>query len=433
MNHKTVAKNAFWIIGCRVIQAALNLIIAMISARYLGPSNYGLINYAASVVAFVVPIMYLGINNILVQELLSQPKKEGEILGTSITLSFLSAILCMIGVFSFVSIANAGERDTILISALYSILLLFQSVDLIQYWFQAKLLSKYTSLAMLASYIMVSGYKIYLLVTQKSVFWFALSNAFDYFLIAAFLLAIYRKLGGQKLTFSFSLAKHLLSKGRYYIVSSLMVTIFAQTDKIMIKLMLGESEVGYYSAAVVCAGMTSFIFSAIIDSMRPMIFEKKLVDQTEYELNITRLYAIVIFLSLLQSVGMTIFSKYIILILYGNAYLPAISALRIIVWYTTFSYLGSVRNIWILAESKHQYLWIINLSGALVNIGLNWILIPLLGIDGAAVASLITQIFTNIIIGYMIKPIRYNNKLMLEAFRWKNLLKLTEHLPKFRK
>ena len=75
--------------------------------------------------------------------------------------------------------------------------------------------------------------------------------------------------------------------------------------------------------------------------------------------------------------------------------------------------MGSVRNIWILAEDKQKYLWIINLSGALTNVILNAILIPLLGGVGAALASLITQVFTNVVIGFLIKPILHNNKLML--------------------
>ena len=195
----------------------------------------------------------------------------------------------------------------------------------------------------------------------------------------------------------------------------------------MIKLMLGESEVGYYSSAVACAGITTFIFAAIIDSMRPVIFEKKIVDKEEYELSISKLYSIIIYLSLLQSIFITVFSKYIILILYGNAYIPAISSLRIIVWYTTFSYLGAVRNIWILAENKHRYLWMINLSGALANIILNAMLIPLFGIEGAAIASLVTQFFTNVIIGYIIKPIRYNNRLMVKALNIKYLLQSTKY------
>lgn len=415
MNKNRVLKNASWIIGIQVVKSLLGLVISMLTARFLGPSNFGLINYAASIVAFVSPIMYLGLTGVLVQEIVNRPENEGKILGTAISLSFFSSLLCIGGVIAFVNIANKGERDTIIVCALYSILLIFQSLEMIVYWFQAKLLSKYSSLVSLIAYLIVSAYKIFLLAAKKSIYWFAVSNALDYMIIAVCLLIVYRKLGGQKLRFSFADAKRMLSKSRYYIVSNMMIAIFAQTDRIMLKLMIDDAATGYYSAAVTCAGMTGFIFSAIIDSFRPIIFDNKKTDERQYENNMCRLYSIIIYLSLLQSVVITVFSKLIIHILYGSAYAPSINALRLIVWYTTFSYLGSVRSIWILAEDRQKYLWVINLSGAAANITLNYFLIPVMGIMGAALASLITQIFTNVIIGFIIKPIRYNNTLMFRA------------------
>lgn len=423
-----VAKNAGWIIVCKVVQSLLSLVIGSLTARYLGPSNYGLINYASSIVAFVVPIMYLGINNVLVQELITHENEEGEVIGTSITLSACSAVLCIVGVAFFVLFVNASERDTIIVSILYSILLIFQSFDLIQYWFQAKFLAKYTSITMLVVYVIVSAYKAFLLITAKSVYWFALSSAIDYFLIAAILMIIYKKLGGQKLSFSFSAAKRIFSKSKYYIVSSLMVTIFAKTDSVMIKLMISNEANGYYSAAVTCAGVTGFVFAAIIDSARPSIFESENVSVELFEKNVVRLYSVIIYFSLLQCIGITVFAKLMVYIIYGKSYFDAVAPLRIIVWYTTFSYLGSVRNIWILAEQKQQYLWIINLSGALANVALNFVLIPVLGINGAAIASLITQIFTNVIVGFIIKPIRRNNYLMLKGLNPKNIVELAKKI-----
>jgi O-antigen/teichoic acid export membrane protein len=110
-----------------------------------------------------------------------------------------------------------------------------------------------------------------------------------------------------------------------------------------------------------------------------------------------------------------LFAGVIIRILYGASFHQAVSALRIVVWYTTFSYLGAVRNIWILAEGKQRYLWMINLSGAVANVLLNAGLIPEMGVNGAALASLVTQIFTNVVVGFLIEPIRKNNVLMLRG------------------
>lgn len=411
-----IVKNASWIIASKVAQSIIGLVISMLTARFLGPSNYGLINYAESVVSFLTPVMSLGFSHVLVQELTNHPEEEGKILGTSILLSLFSSFACICGILIFTFIADMNEPLTHLVVGLYSLLLIVYAFDLLHYWYQAKLMSKYTAIVSFFAYVIVACYKVFLLIVKASVALFAVSNVIDYLIISVALLIIYKKLGGQKISFSSEIGKRMFNKSKHYIVSSLMVTIFAQTDKIMAKQMINEEAVGYYSAAIRCAGMTSFVFTAIIDSFRPVIFShKKENDIIGYEKNIERLYCVIIYLSLAQSIAMTIFSGLIINVLYGNQYQQSVLALQILVWYTTFSYLGSVRNIWILGENKQKYLWILNLGGALMNIILNLIFINIWGIYGAAAASLLTQFFTNVIMNYIVWPLRHNNTLILKS------------------
>ena len=126
MQNNKVVKNATWIIICHIVQAVLNLIVNMFVARYLGPSNYGLISYAASIVAFVVPIMQLGFNAILVQEFVNQPEKEGEILGSAILMNIIAAFVSICLVLVFVLVMNGNEKETIIVCILYSLNLIFQ-------------------------------------------------------------------------------------------------------------------------------------------------------------------------------------------------------------------------------------------------------------------------------------------------------------------
>lgn len=423
-----IANNAVWIIAGHLAKAVLAFVISMLTARYLGPSNYGLISYAASIVAFVTPIMNLGFSNVLVQELTNYPDEEGKIIGTSVLFSLVSSIACIVGVCTYTCIADAGEYTTNIVTALYSLLLIFQAFELVQYWFQAKLLSKYMAVISFFAYGIVSAYKFTLLVVGAEVYLFALSNSLDSCLMAILLFVAYKKLGGAKLSFSLRVGKRMFHSSKHYIVSSLMVTVFAQTDKIMLKAMVNEAAVGYYSAAITCAGIAAFVFGAIIDSFRPSIFlHKKLEDVVGYEKSIQRLYGIIIYLALSQSVVMTVLAPKIILILYGEGFIPAVLALQIVVWYTTFSYMGSVRNIWILSENKQKYLWILNLGGALMNILLNALLIPEFGIYGAAFASLVTQIFTNVIMNVIVWPLRHNNLLILKGLNPKLILELIKH------
>lgn len=413
--YKKVFNNISWILFCRIAQSAIALIINLISARYLGPSNFGLLSYASSVAAFVAPLAKLGLRHVLVAELVSQPEREGQILGTSLLMSVMSSFLCIIGCAAFVHVANAGETDTLIVCLLYSISLICEVLEMIQYWFQAKLLSKYMAVTSLVAYLITALYKVFLLATGKSIYWFAVSHALDYFIISTVLLIIYRRLGGQKLSFSASLGKQLFKRSKYYIVSSMMVTIFAQTDKIMIKMMIGNTENGFYATAVSCAGMTAFVFLALIDSFSPVIYESRKKSYRKFEKNVSVLYSIIIYTALIQSTVLTIFAKPIVGLLYGADYTPAASLLQIVTWYTTFSYLGSARGIWVLAENKQKYLWSINLAGALLNVVGNYFLIPILGASGAAIASVVTQFFANVGMCIILKPMRPTAKLMLRA------------------
>lgn len=419
-----IFKNASWIMACSILQALMSLVIGMISARYLGPGNYGLISYASSIVTFIVPVVQLGLRNTLVQEIVASPDKDGEILGTTLISTVVCSLFGIIGIISFVSIVNRGEKETIIVCALYSVSLIFQMTQMIQYWFQAKLISKYISITSLCAYILVSAYKIYLLISEKNIYWFSITNAFDYLLISIILLIIYKIIGGRKLTYSFTRFKALFSKSKYYIVSGMMINVFSQTDKIMLKLMLGDAETGFYSAAITCTTMTSFVFTAIIDSFRPVIFENKISDEDKYEKNIKRLYSVIIYTALIQSVVLTVFSGFIINIFYGPEYSAASSILRVVTWYGAFSYMGSVRNIWMLAEEKQKYLWIINLSGATLNVACNFVFIQIWGAEGAALASVITQFFTNFILCLIIKPIRPCFSIIIKSMNPKLILEI---------
>jgi len=408
-------QNAKWIIGCKVVQAILQLIIGMLTARYLGPSNYGLINYAASVTAFLAPFMQLGLQATLVQEYIVYPEENQEILGTSLVMTLCSGFLSMLGVIGFSLVANWGETTTIIVCALYSISLICQAGELVQYWFQARMLSKYSSLAMLGSYVVVSAYKIYLLASGQSVYWFALTHAVEYGISGIIMFVAYWRIGGQRLQFSRKRAKDLFSRSRYYILASLMITVFSNTDHIMLKLISGNAENGFYTTAITCTCVANFLYYGIVDAARPAILESRHQSTGKFDKYMAGLYSVIIWMSLVQSLVFTVLAEPIVLFLYGREYLAAVPVLQIIVWQIPFSYIGTVRNIWILGVDQHHILWKVNLCGALANVLLNAIMIPVWGACGAAFASVLTQFFTNVVTGFLMPQLRQNNWLMVKS------------------
>lgn len=413
--NKTVA-NAAWIMGEKIMRMIISLLLIPLTARYLGPSNYGLLSYANSFIAFFAAFCNLGINSLLVKELVDYPQKEGQVLGTAIVLRIISSMLSAITIVFLVSVIDRNEPITVLVVALCSVGLLFQACNVFQYWFQRHLKSQYTAVATLGAYIVTSLYRIFLLITGRDVMWFALMTVVDYVVMVALLVFFYYKHGGKKLGFSWKYGKELLSRSKHFILAGLMVSIYGQTDKLMLKQMLDVTQTAFYSAAISVNGAWCFVLSAIIQSLYPSIMEAHHSGNVElFRKKNRQLYAIVFYFSMAAAVALNIFAEIIIRILYGDAYMPSAMLLRIVCWYTAFSYLGVAREAWIVSENRQKHLIWIYLTAALGNVLLNWFMIPRWGANGAAIASVITQLLTGIVMPLFMKSLKDNAKLMIEA------------------
>lgn len=415
-------KNAGWIITGRVVQMVLSFLVSIFTARYLGPSNFGIINYAGAYVAFFTSLCTLGINSVIIKDFVDNPDEQGKAIGTTIVLRAISSLLSSIMIIGIVCIVDKGEPVTIVVSALCSIALVFQVFDTINYWFQSKYQSKVTAIAGLIAYIATSVYKIILLILQKSVLWFAFATSVDYIVIAICLFQAYRTHSGPRFQFSLEKGKYLLGKSYHYILSGMMVAIYGQTDKLMLKQMLGETSVGYYSLASSVNMMWCFVLQAIIDSLYPTIMSLyKSGNREAFERKNKQLYAIVIYVSIFVAIMFTLFGKFAVVLIYGAEYEPSGNLLKIIAWYTIFAYLGVARNAWIVCTNNQKYLKYMYFSAAIANIIINLIFIPIWGAAGAAVASLLTQILTGMVLPCFIKQMRPNVKLMAEAFILKGI------------
>ncbi len=414
-------KNAGWLIAGKVAQMLISLVVGLLTARYLGPSNYGIINYALAYTAFFMAFCTLGINSVLVKEFIDFPEEEGAIIGSSLLLRAVSSFLSAGIIVCIVSIVDRNDPTAIVVTALCSISLIFNIFETFNFWFQSKLKSKVTAIVTLIAYVITSVYKVLLLVFGKSVEWFAFANALDYICLGIMLVVCYKMYGGKKLSFSKSVSKRILSKSVHFILPGLMVAIYGYSDKFMLKHMLDEAQVGFYSTATSICTMWCFVLAAIIDSVYPSIMEAHKVDKALFEKRNRQLYAIVFYVSVVVSSLFCIFGELVVKILYGEAYLPSVAPLRVITWYTAFSYLGVARNAWVVCENKQKYLKYIYISAAAINIILNLIFIPLWGATGAAAASLTTQFFTTLVLPFFIKDLRRNSVLMLESIFFKGI------------
>lgn len=421
IKEKKVAKNTMWILAERITQMIISLIVGVISARYLGPSNYGILNYGASLVTLFTAICKLGLENVIIKDYVDKRNENGKILGTAMVMRLFSSLLSVIAIIIIVCILKPNDSTILIVTTLQAIALLFQAYELIDYWFQSNLNSKYVSIAKTIAYIFVAIYKVALLVLKMPVEWFAFSTSLDYIIIMLIIFWMYKKNKGQKLEFSLETAKSLIYRSYHFIFSGILVTLYMQMDKVMIGSYRADNEVGLYSAATTICAMWSFIPEALINSIRPTLYEAKKVSEEVYIKKQKKLYAIIFWIGVFFALGITIFSDLIINVLYGNDYMNAKPALLISVWYPAFAYLGSARGPWIVINNKNKYSKKFCFWGAVVNLILNFLFIPKVGITGAAIATLISQIVVALIAPLMYKETRTTARQMIEAICFKGL------------
>lgn len=411
-----MVSNSIWIIGGQVFQMGLSLVIGMITARYLGPSNYGIIGYTASYVSFFSVVCQLGFTSTIVKELIDREDQEGEILGTAIFLRVVTSLLSAVALSALVYALDDGDLLIVKVAFLQGLSLVFQSFDMINYWYQSKLESAVSVKIQSLAYIVMAVYKIVILATGKSVEWFAFSTTLEAAVVAAALLWTYRRSRGQGLRVSLVTGRGLLKCSYHFILSGLMASIYNEMDKIMLGQMLNDTAVGYYTAALKISTMWTFVLMAFINSARPVIISSRNDSQEKYLKQLKRLYASIIWVGIGMALLFTIGGKWIIYIMYGTEYMPATSTLKISAWQTMFSMLGSARGIWIVCENKAKYVKYYLGIGAVLNLILNYTLIPIYGAGGAATATLLTQMFTAVFAPLIFKETRPYGRHILESF-----------------
>lgn len=408
--------NTMWDIGGKIFQMILTLIVGMLTARYLGPSNYGIIGETASYVSFFSVVCQLGFTSTAVKEIMDNEDRQGEILGTTIFFRVFTSLISSVAITFLLWVIKEGDKVIVWVAFLQSMSLMFQSFDMIHYWYQSRLETQVSVKIQSLAYVIMAVYKIAILALGKSVEWFAFSTALEAAVVGAALLWNYNGGEGQKLSVSIKTGKEILKRSYHFILSGLMVTIYGEMDKIMLGEMLSEMAVGLYTAATKVSTMWSFVLTALINSSRPVIIASRNKNHERYIKQNKRLYAAIIWIGIAAGLGITVLGKWFIYFMYGNDFMPATSSLQISAWYTMFAMLGTARGIWIVCEDKAKYVKYYLGIGAVINVVLNYLLIPQFGPGGAAMATLVTQIFTAVLAPAIFKETRIYTKYVLEAF-----------------
>ncbi|MEZ9855730.1 flippase [Vibrio breoganii] len=410
-------KNTTWMMAEQCLRIVSGLLVGVWVARYLGPEEFGLLSYALAFTAILGGVAKLGLDGIVVRELVNQPEKRDSYLGTAFWLKVIGAIVAVGLVSAIVPLTNNDDTTNLYIFII-SIGLIFQSFEVVEFYFQSQVLGKIISICKVTQLLLSSLIKIYLVLTQADLVWFVLVTVFDTSSLAVSYLIAYKlqKTNTFFKHFDFCTAKKLLTDSWSLILSSILIMIYMRIDQIMIKEMLGEHEVGIYSAAVRLSEAFYFIPVLITASIFPAVLNAKNQSEELFNQRFLQLYRMMVWIAVSIALPMTFVSDWIVIQLFGLAYEEAGQVLMIHIWASVFVFLGVASSKWFIAQNIQRFTLINTFIGAILNIALNLYFIPMFGVVGAAYATVISYGISAFLLNSVWKVCRPNFVMQMNSF-----------------
>jgi len=399
--------NTSWLLGERIIRMAASLFVGIYVARYLGPERFGLLSYANSYVGIFTAIAILGLDGIVVRELVKSPDQRNTLLGTSFLLKVIGTLLMWILILAALFFSNNTPLTNTLI-AIIAFGVLFQSFNVIDYNFQAEVKSKYVVHSQIVQLIVSSITKLVLIIKGSPLIWFAVVYSLDAIILAMGLAYAYSRNSGsiKKWKWNAKVALALLLDSWTLMFAYMSYLIYAKIDRIMIKEMLDDHNVGIYSAAYVLYEAPLFISLMIAKSVYPIFVQSFQDNKIKFFELYATLSSYMTLLSYLIVLFIVVFHEILIQITFGDSFEESSKILMLLSFGMIPMFNACLRSSYITISGNQKIILYTTVFSAVINVLLNIILINEYAVQGAVYATVITQILSLFILNIIFAETR---------------------------
>lgn len=426
-NKSKVIRNVLWALLGKFTNMFGMLFVGILVARYLGPEQYGLMNYVISFVALFSVFAGFGLSNIEVRELSAHPEKKESILGTCLAIRLFFAIVVFFIICLIVKISAKDSFTSVLIIT-YSSVLFSSCFEVIRNYFSSIIKNEYVVKSEICRTVIGAILKIALLWFKFPLEWFVLATAFDTYLVASGYILSYKKEVGslRKWSFDKTLVPYLLSQAFPLVLSGAAVVVYERIDQVLIGDLLNNKEVGYFATADKFLGIILFLPGIMMQTIVPILVQSYQRSYTEYIEKSKQAISIIVWISIILSLGVSFCSYLLIKYTYGNEYLAAVPVLQILAWKTVGMGLSGAGGQLIIIERIQKWAVIRNIIGCLTCVGLNLLIIPIFGIVGSAIVTIITVLVSGCFANLLIPPYWHIFRLEIYAIikGWKHLYEI---------
>ncbi len=409
-----------WLMGDKVIRMLVGLYVTVWMVRYLGPEQLGLLNLATAVVAIFSLLSTLGLEQIVIKEITQSEAEQNKILGSALFLRLAGSALCILFSLLTMIIIRPGNQTALMLAFLVSAGIGVQSFELIDYYFRAIIKVKYSVLPRIIVFVLVNLYRVYLITTEAPLVYFGFALFLEMAVGILSIIISYHVTGKSIFKWNIDREKYksLIKQAWPIIIASISVILYMRIDQVMLAQLKGDKPVGLYSAAIKLTEYLYFIPMAIISITYPLLIKYYDINKEKYRINLQNLHNLLTLGGIAIAVPTSLLSGFMISVIYGEAFAPSSLVLGIHIWCLVFVGWSLIKESVLVIEGKQMYTMYSTTIGAVLNIILNFILIPPFDITGAAVATLISYAGSSTISIYLFPATRH-----LVSYQYRSLFR----------
>lgn len=424
-NQHKVMKNVSWAVWGKVVHIINGLLVGVLVARYLGPELFGLMNYVISYVMMFSVLASFGLTNIEIRELSKPDADTNQIMGTAFILRLFFAVITIVLILLSL-IKFESDRETSILVMIYSLMLIFSSMNIIRNYFTSIIRNEYVVKTEIARYLVLSVIKIVLLICKAPLILFVCASLFEFIFLASGYLLSYRKLVGPVSAWKADVvtARHLLKESFPELLSGSAIVIYQKINVVMLRGMMDNEAAGQFSAAARIADLGLFLPVILTQSTTPLLVKARQQNPELYKLQRQKFMDIIVWCGLGISLCVSASAVILVPILFGKEYAVAVTVLQIMGWKAFAMSLATSSGQVLLVDHLQRYAVLRNLMGLVTVVLMNLVLIPRWGAAGAAVSGVSSMLAAGYFAHFLIKPYRYVLPLQTRTvfWGWKRLL-----------
>jgi len=399
--------NSTWSFLNQILRIASLAFITIALSRHFGPQRFGSFIFGLAFVRIFSVIAAFGLDRVIVRHLLESPEQRSTILRQAfllkLTIAFASYLLMLIACAIGIS-----DRTTLAIAALAGSGLLFRAFDVFDFAFQAEHRFRAIFMGRGLPILVSTSVKIAAIVANAPLLTFAALETVEAAMVGTALFFAYRRSGSSlplppnTANTSMSMKQsRLLAEGFPLLLASLAVMIYMRSDIIILGKLAGYTAAGIYSAAAQISEGCALLPMAFLPALFPLLVRWRKNGPEFYHRQFEKLFLGTIVVGLSISLVLTLTAPFLIPLLFGQAYAPAVTVLRILGWAPTFVFIGIIQSGYDITEGLTWLATLRTSIGALINIALNFLLIPIYGPTGAAIATLISFVCSAFLLNFL--------------------------------